>query len=792
MEYCYFASKDILSPYLSERIKLYRILMDKYKNVLLLLLAVLSIGNALAIDQIGIAYRYNGKKQRTPLGGVYIKVATSPNGVVSQEQSGQFVLKLKNIGLGDAMGDANVQKSGMMVFNKEEVNRWHVGKDPLVLIVCDANEFQKQKNNLIAIGRSQAEKKYQKKLKQLKAINAKQQLSLDQYYAKFDSIEKERNNALAHMDEYADMFARIDESEIDTLAQRAIELFNQGQLEKSIKLFEQGNYLEKLDDAMKVKEQGENMRQKADSAVTLANKDIEEYTKSVQAQVAAYKMNNQWEKAKKLLKSLSEITGEFNEKFEYATLCYQLKYYEESFSILGWCQEAIKLNDSTKVYEYERLATIYEYLGSIYRKWNFWKESEFVYFGALEIYEQLNSEFPHKFEIAIAETYNNLGILYSNMNSLESAKKYFLKALGICKSVHCNQIDKDNLIARIKYNFGLLLLDSNHYLEKIESKAFLLQSFNYYSQETEVNNYEFAIIQQSLGRLYFELNRLDESEKYFVGAISLLKALYAQNPLAFGTSYAKSLEGLGQVYFQTRDFKKREKLYKEALSLYLDFNTTHKNSCQMEIAECSAIIANSLIFQKKYLEARKYLDLSFNNLVDLYNKGKLNKQNIQFGLRNLFADYLEREQNEDSLSCKTFQGGNYALNHGYAYEKYKLLLPYFKTIYSLNPEYFSSDYVMLLLMLSHETIYSKQFKDAAIYAKDILKIDSTIIAAYTDFAPSLLFQGNYQEAEKIYHQYKTELKDVFLSDFEEFSKAGIIPKNREGDVEKIKQLLLKE
>lgn len=133
----------------------------------------------------------------------------------------------------------------MMVFNKEEVNRWHVQKGALVLIVCDANEFQKQKNNLIAIGRSQSEKKYKQEIEQLKALNAKQQLNLDQYYAKLDSIEKEKGNALAHMDEYADMFARIDESEIDTVAQKAMELFRQGCLDEAIRLFEQGNYLKK-------------------------------------------------------------------------------------------------------------------------------------------------------------------------------------------------------------------------------------------------------------------------------------------------------------------------------------------------------------------------------------------------------------------------------------------------------------------------------------------------------------------------------------------------------------------
>ena len=141
--------------------------MMSMKRILWLLVATLCVTNALAIDQLGIAYRYNGKKQRSAIGGVYVKVATSPNGVVSNEPNGQFVLKLKGIGMGDPMGLATVTKKGMMVFNKEEVDRWSVQKKPLVLIVCDANEFQKQKDRLITIGRNQAEKRYKLKLAKL-------------------------------------------------------------------------------------------------------------------------------------------------------------------------------------------------------------------------------------------------------------------------------------------------------------------------------------------------------------------------------------------------------------------------------------------------------------------------------------------------------------------------------------------------------------------------------------------------------------------------------------------------
>lgn len=218
------------------------------RKIVVFFIVLLGSYNVLAqsvLIQRGITYRYNGKNPRIPMGGVYVKTATSPNGVVSDEGNGTFALKLQNIKMGDRLGRATVSKIGLMIFNQQAVDEWSARKEPLKLILCDANQFQKQKNNLIAIGRNQAEKKYKKRLAELEKKNKAQQLTLDEYYAKLDSINRERDNAEKHMDEYADMFARIDESEVDTLAQRAIELFNQGQLEEAIRLFEQGNYLKK-------------------------------------------------------------------------------------------------------------------------------------------------------------------------------------------------------------------------------------------------------------------------------------------------------------------------------------------------------------------------------------------------------------------------------------------------------------------------------------------------------------------------------------------------------------------
>ena len=124
-------------------------------------------GQSQTINQKGVTYRYNGKNKRTPIGGVYIKAVTANNGEVSNEKTGAFELALNNLRMGSHIGNVRVTKQGMMVFNQQAVDEWSVRKDPLCLILCDANEFQKQKKNLIAIGEQQAKKKYDKKLAEL-------------------------------------------------------------------------------------------------------------------------------------------------------------------------------------------------------------------------------------------------------------------------------------------------------------------------------------------------------------------------------------------------------------------------------------------------------------------------------------------------------------------------------------------------------------------------------------------------------------------------------------------------
>ena len=619
--------------------------MMSMKRFLWLLVATLCVTNALAIDQLGIAYRYNGKKQRSAIGGVYVKVATSPNGVVSNEPNGQFVLKLKGIGMGDPTGLATVTKKGMMVFNKEEVDRWSVQKKPLVLIVCDANEFQKQKDRLITIGRNQAEKRYKQKLAKLEAQNAKKQLSLDLYNAKLDSIEKEKSNALAHMDEYADLFARIDESEIDTIAQKAVDLFKQGYIDEAITLFKKNDPIAKIKKSVRIRKQAEEMRQLADSADALAQQDIDENMKNAKAYIAALKLKNDWEEAGRVLKELADALGTYEAIGEYAEFAHQQNQYAEAETYYKLCKDKIAIleKNNPEVYE-SRLAAICNNLGLIYSDTQRFDESEKMYKAAMEKFKQLADANPLAYESGLAASYNNLANLYSITQRFTESDKMYKTALEIYKPLaDSNPQAYEPNLAKSYNNLACLYYTTKHFTESEKMHKAALEIYKPLA-DSNPQAYEPVLAHSfnNLAALYDDTQRFAESEQMHKAALEIRKRLADANPQAYEPDLADSYINLADLYNDTQRFTESEKMNKTALEIHKRLADTNPQAYEPTLASCYnnlAILysntqryAESEQMFKAVLEIRKQLAesnpqayepalaKSYNNLANLYYK----------------------------------------------------------------------------------------------------------------------------------------------------------------------------
>ena len=402
--------------------------MKRIATLLILIVCSLTMV-AQNVAQRGVTYRYNGKHPRTPMGGVYIKPVTAANGVVSDEANGTFTLTLQKLKMGSPIGQVRVTKQGMMVFNQQAVDEWKVSQDPLCLILCDANEFQKQKKNLIAIGERQAKKKYDKLLAELKKKNQEQQLQLDDYNNKLDSLEKNYQNALQHMDEYADVFARIDESKADTVAQRAIELFHKGDIQTAIQMLESQDYMGRLTKANTTIAQAEALISTAERAKALAEQDKEKDLQAIKTLISGYKLSNDWEKAGKLLKGLADNLKTYDAVWEYAEFCYNQNDLIEAETYFLKYKDL--LGERKGVDKEGELASVYNSLALIYSRTQRFKESESMYKSALAIREGLAKANPQTCEPDLAMSYNNLAILYSTTHRFKESESMYKSAVAI-------------------------------------------------------------------------------------------------------------------------------------------------------------------------------------------------------------------------------------------------------------------------------------------------------------------------------------------------------------------------
>ena len=356
--------------------------------------------------------------------------------------------------------------------------------------------------------------------------------------------------------------------------------------------------------------------------------------------------------------------------------------------------------------------------------------AEVRYRENLDICQRLAAISPYAYEPDLAGTQNNLGVLYNNTQRYKESEKMYLSALKICQRLTAANPQVYELdLAMTQNNLGLLYSDIRRYEE---SEEMHLSAVEIYQRLTIVNPqvYEpdLAMAQSNLGTLYKDTRRYEDSEKLCLSAMEIRRRLAAANPQVYEPDLAMTQYNLGCLYSDTQRYEDSEKMYLSA----------------MEIRRRLAV-ANPQVYEPDLADTQ-------------YNLGCL---------------YYNIQRYEDSE------------------EMYLSALEVYQRLTAVNPQVYEPYLVRACNNLSFLFLAQGNFEEAERYAREGSKYDFTHHAIYTNLAASLLLQGRYAEAEEIYLRYKEELKEDFLSDFEDFYRRGIIPPEREDDVERIKKLLSK-
>lgn len=356
--------------------------------------------------------------------------------------------------------------------------------------------------------------------------------------------------------------------------------------------------------------------------------------------------------------------------------------------------------------------------------------AEVRYRENLDICQRLAAISPYAYEPDLATTQNNLGLLYSDTQCYGESEEMYLSAVEIYQrlSVVNPQVYEPDL-ARAQNNLGLLYSDIQRYED---SEKMHLSAVEIYRRlaaaNPQVYEPDLAETQNDLGILYSDTRRYEESEEMYLSAMEIRRRLAAANPQVYEPYLVMTQYNLGCLYSDTQRYEDSEKMYLSA----------------MEIRRRLAV-ANPQVYEPDLADTQ-------------YNLGCL---------------YYNIQRYEDSE------------------EMYLSALEVYQRLTAVNPQVYEPYLVRACNNLSFLFLAQGNFEEAERYAREGSKYDFTHHTIYTNLAASLLLQGRYAEAEEIYLRYKEELKEDFLSDFEDFYRRGIIPPEREDDVERIKKLLSK-
>ena len=473
--------------------------------------------------------------------------------------------------------------------------------------------------------------------------------------------------------------------------------------------------------------------------------------------------------------------------------------------------------ENPQAYE-PNLAESYNYLALLYAGTQRLKECEDMHKASLAIRERLAKETPQACEPALAESYNDLALLYAGTQRLKEGEDMYKKSLAIRE-----RLAKENpqayepALAESYKNIALLYAGTQRLKEGEEMIKKSLAIRERLAKETP-QAYEPALAEsyKNLALLYGNTQRLKEGEDMYKKSLAIRERLAKENPQAYEPNLAESYNYLALLYGNTERLKEGEDMYKKSLAIRERLAKENPQAYEPALAESYNYLACLYGATERIKEciemhraAMAIYERLYKNTPEQY-QSRLADGYLKFGIsminNNRHSDAITLFESSLNLSKNMVKDANVksiylsslfylvelysnAKDYKTAYIYNKELLPLLKEDYEKNAEQVEVVYNGMTINRSFCANLLGKFKEGEQYSIEALKIDSTQHHAYTNLAASLLLQGRFEEAEKLYREYKTEFKDGFLDDFAEFERLGVIPEERKADVERIKAML---
>jgi len=676
----------------------------------------------------------------------------------------------------------SVKKNGFFLIDPEILFKQYTYSTNPFVIVMDTPEQQKtDKLQAEKSLRRQLEKKLQEKEDALEDALDQNKMTQELYEEALEALfrEKDKNGLL--ISEMAEHFSMVDYDQLDEFNRQVNACIINGDLVKADSLLRSKGDIDSR--IAKVHEQ--QAAQAAEKAEIERRQDnLEQSIAGTQATIAdialdchnyfkKFIMENQHdsaalyiEKRANLDPNNSQWQFDAGSYFQKRGILHKAEEYYQRALMLARQQAQTDPQTGEPI-----LAMTLNNVAPLYQEQGRRNDAERMLNEALDIYRRLATGNPEVFKLYVASTLNNLANLSTSFSQSEAL---YSEAIDIYW-----EYAQDDARAYIPYaasvmnNLGLLYDENEYGGESEEMYQNALGIYRRLAENSpEIYMPDVAATLNNLSALYHRYNAKAElGEQMQLESQQIYRELVKEDPKLYYPKLAVSLSNLAVQYYGDERDADGEKAYDEALEAY------------RWLAQDNSVVYKPQLASKLYDQAiRLYqadkLDKSeklFNEALGLYRELAAFAPNtyepeVAKMLRNI-ATLLDKRQKWNE-SEKMYQE-ELAINKKLAQQQSQ----------------YTVDVARTLGNLSNHALLMKQFDKAAEYARQGLAYDNTRLFIQANLAAAHLFMGEYDQAEAIYLKYRSELRDTFLEDLEQFGQLGIIPQQRVDDVNRIKQLL---
>lgn len=319
---------------------------------LLLMIILLATGTKVPAQSIEVGYvkEYNGTAAKTLIEGVELSVKGAPSTVT--DKNGRYELHFAILKPGESVAYNDIYKSGYVIFNQDALEYWRISnsRKDFVIVMCKEQTFRELKKKYYNIIDQSYRKEYERQLALLQEKYANDELRLQQMQAE---AKQEYTRKLSDINNYVELFARIDESEMDNNTALALKYINEGKIDEGIRIYEKLNLQKQTELQLGKLESGENMITLGQQMIDESVEDLVKLADNLQKQVGLYSMGGDTYNAKAdstagsiiaIYRKLNDMTqGKYNEKLG-QWLCFVKRYAEAAAlpSIWGLHYQSLK------------------------------------------------------------------------------------------------------------------------------------------------------------------------------------------------------------------------------------------------------------------------------------------------------------------------------------------------------------------------------------------------------------------------------------------------------------------